>query len=397
MKKTSLVLLVGAIALLFISSCKKADVPVLPPHPIDTTDHTTPTSPTGLTGVPAVTTITLSWAASYDSVGVAGYILYRGNDSIATVSSLEYIDSGLVPQTTYTYQVLAYDAAGNRSAKSASLTVTTLFPSAVPTVVTSIDATDIRTTHIFSGTITDDGGGPIIERFLIIKWTDPMSGDEQRDSVSVQGTGTTFSYTKTDCHPGLGYYVQAGARNNLGVGYGELHLFYGAGRYVGMDVGYGIVVYPYANYDSAAVLSYADLNFMVGAEFGNPSIHIYETVPDLLAGKRNTDMILVQDPGPSAARVCRQYTEAGKVWSLPSAEEWVQIKAIKHCYLISNSFFGVHLSTGGYIGKYWTSTQASGTAQAYQMDIWDDNSPIGTGEKNSSYAIRPITYIGPNE
>ncbi|MCC6198882.1 hypothetical protein IT401_01550 [Candidatus Nomurabacteria bacterium] len=395
MKKISLVLLVGAVATLF--GCKKDDVPVIPPHPVDTTDHTAPTVPATLTGTPATTTVALSWTASYDSVGVAGYILYRGNDSIAALTGLAYTDSGLVPQTTYTYQVLAYDAAGNRSAKSTSLPVTTLFPSAVPTVVTSINATDIRTTHIFSGTITDDGGGPIIERFLIIKWTDPMTGDEQRDSISVQGTGTTFSYTKTDCYPGLGYSCQAGARNALGIGYGQWPLLYGAGRYVGMDVGYGIVVHTYANYDSAAVISYTDLNFMAGAEFGNPSIHIYETASDLLAGKRNTDMILVQDPGPSAARVCRQYTEAGKVWSLPSTEEWVQIKAIKHCYLISNSFFGVHLSTGGYIGKYWTSTQASGTAQAYQMDIWDDNSSIGTGEKNSSYAIRPITYIGPNE
>lgn len=395
MKKLSTLLLIGAVGLLF-GSCEHDDLPT--PGPGHSGDKQPPSVPANLAGIPTTTTVALTWNASTDNVGVAGYIIYRGTVSIDTVNTLGMTDTGLVPQTGYTYQVLAFDAAGNKSTKSAAVTITTLVPApaVAPTVVTDVSFTSVRTEIVFKGIITS-GSEPITERFFLLRWTDPITGNEQTDSVAVQGTGTTFEYTKTDVLPGLGYYCRAGVRNNIDVGYGQEGLAYSHGRHVGQDVGYGIVVHTYANYDSAIVLSYADLNFMSGAPFGNPSLHIYETSPDLLAGKANTDMILAHDPGPSAARVCRQYSEANKVWSLPSNEEWVKIKDIKHHYYLSNTFFGIQLSSGGYIGKYWTSTQASGTAQAYQMDIWDDNASIGTGEKTSFYAVRPITYIGPND
>src|SRR5437867_789820 len=70
--------------------------------------------------------ITLSWTASTDNVGVAGYQIYRGGSQIATTSLTSYSDTGLSPSTAYVYQVAAFDAAGNVSALSAAASAATL-------------------------------------------------------------------------------------------------------------------------------------------------------------------------------------------------------------------------------------------------------------------------------
>jgi chitodextrinase len=94
-----------------------------PPPPADTTR---PSSPTGLqaTGVGS-TSVQLSWQAATDDVGVTGYDVNRDGQVVATPSGTTATDSGLAPATSYTYTVVARDAAGNRSAPSAALTVTT--------------------------------------------------------------------------------------------------------------------------------------------------------------------------------------------------------------------------------------------------------------------------------
>lgn len=90
-------------------------------------DTTPPTIPTGLSASPAsATQIDLAWAASTDTVGVAGYRIYRGGALIATSATTTYANTGLSPATTYSYTVAAYDAANNASAQSASASATTL-------------------------------------------------------------------------------------------------------------------------------------------------------------------------------------------------------------------------------------------------------------------------------
>jgi chitodextrinase len=69
--------------------------------------------------------IDLSWKASTDNVGVAGYHIYRNGSRIATAATVSYVDSGLSPATVYTYRVAAFDAAGNVSAMSAAVKSTT--------------------------------------------------------------------------------------------------------------------------------------------------------------------------------------------------------------------------------------------------------------------------------
>ncbi|MBI2105055.1 MAG: fibronectin type III domain-containing protein [Candidatus Omnitrophica bacterium] len=93
-----------------------------------TPDTTPPTPPGALRGTAALTAVELVWAAASDDTGVVGYTVLRNGDSLATVSGLTYHDTGLAPDTAYTYLVRAQDAAGNVSALSSAVTVTTLAP-----------------------------------------------------------------------------------------------------------------------------------------------------------------------------------------------------------------------------------------------------------------------------
>jgi cellulose 1,4-beta-cellobiosidase len=66
--------------------------------------------------------VVIDWPVSTDNVGVTGYRIFRDSALITTVQTTYYLDSGLVPGSTHTYQVRAVDAAGNQSAASPSLT-----------------------------------------------------------------------------------------------------------------------------------------------------------------------------------------------------------------------------------------------------------------------------------
>jgi chitodextrinase len=70
------------------------------------------------------TSLTLSWAASTDDVGVTGYDVYLGGTLVTVTTSTSYAFSGLTCATSYALSVDAYDAAGNKSTQ-ASLSAST--------------------------------------------------------------------------------------------------------------------------------------------------------------------------------------------------------------------------------------------------------------------------------
>ncbi len=96
-------------------------------------DTTPPTAPTGLTATSTSSSqISLSWTASTDNVGVAGYRVERCQGAscttfaqIATPTGTTFNDSGLTASTTYGYRVRAADAAGNLSGYSNIASATT--------------------------------------------------------------------------------------------------------------------------------------------------------------------------------------------------------------------------------------------------------------------------------
>jgi len=94
-------------------------------------DTQAPSAPGSLTGQ-AVSSkqANLSWSASTDNVGVAGYDVYRTitggtPKKVATVTTTSFGDAGLTANTQYTYYVKARDAAGNTSNASNNVTVQT--------------------------------------------------------------------------------------------------------------------------------------------------------------------------------------------------------------------------------------------------------------------------------
>ncbi|GAA2748092.1 glycoside hydrolase family 18 chitinase [Kitasatospora cinereorecta] len=89
-----------------------------------TTDTTAPSVPTGLRAALSGTNgAALSWTASTDNVGVTGYDVYDGSAKVATAAGASITVTGL-SVGSHTFTVVAFDAAGNRSAASASASVT---------------------------------------------------------------------------------------------------------------------------------------------------------------------------------------------------------------------------------------------------------------------------------
>jgi chitodextrinase len=89
---------------------------VAAPPPVDTSP---PSAPSNLSLTATTTaTISLSWSASSDNVGVAGYDVYLNGSKVDTTAQTSYGFGGLACGTDYTLGVVAYDAAGNRSAES---------------------------------------------------------------------------------------------------------------------------------------------------------------------------------------------------------------------------------------------------------------------------------------
>ncbi len=405
MKKVSFALLFGALIVAFMACSKSPEdlrPPTTPPDPVqptDTADTQAPTTPANLVGTATVTTISLSWSASTDNKGVAGYTLYRGDNAIKSLTGLAYVDSGLVPQTVYVYRVEAYDAKGNRSAKSAAVAITTepAPPQTfAPTITTGEYSSSAKTSIVFRGNITADGGAAITVRFFVITWTNPLTGAAQKDSAVV--SGVVFEYEKSDILPGLTYHCRAGALNSAGSGYGQPIDAATAGFHPGQDLGYGMVIHPYANYDSAIVVSkQEDINPSIGHIWGSLDVFISGTSSGLFAGRSNTDAIIAQDPDQnSAARVVRASTTGGKVWSLPSPAELQKINDYFNAVAVAGSFQGGSIYHEGqtiHNSEYWTSTQGSATILAYCISMNGNGIPA-TDIKNATYGIRKVTYIG---
>jgi mannan endo-1,4-beta-mannosidase len=93
----------------------------------DTQAPTAPGTPTA--SAVTATSAQLSWTASTDNVGIAGYDVVRiagGTETkVAAATTNSVTVTGLTADTAYSFAVYARDAAGNRSARSATVSLTT--------------------------------------------------------------------------------------------------------------------------------------------------------------------------------------------------------------------------------------------------------------------------------
>ena len=107
--------------------------------------YTSP-APTNLKSIGKTdTTVALSWNASTDTVGVAGYNIYNGENFVGYTTDTSYVVTGLSNLTTYDFKVEAVNTVGDISTVSNTLTVTTGLE--VPTNVTATaSSTSIKIT-----------------------------------------------------------------------------------------------------------------------------------------------------------------------------------------------------------------------------------------------------------
>mgnify|MGYP001598223892 FL=1 len=147
-------------------------------------DTTAPTIPANLAAaVISSSQINLSWTVSTDTVGVTGYKIYRGGVQIATSATNSYSNTGLTASTAYSYTVSAYDAAGNNSAQTLSVSATT-------------QAVSSGSTSIFYSALGDG----YVENGYIGGWAtarDALSGNGV-DYTSTSGLDTGSFFDPTD-------------------------------------------------------------------------------------------------------------------------------------------------------------------------------------------------------
>lgn len=89
-------------------------------------DTQAPSTPASLASTSkTATSITISWTGSTDNVGVTGYDIYANSVLKTTVSGTTATITGLTASTSYSIYVKAKDAAGNASASSNTIAITT--------------------------------------------------------------------------------------------------------------------------------------------------------------------------------------------------------------------------------------------------------------------------------
>ncbi len=95
--------------------------PTTTPTPTPAPDTTKPSQPTNVKGKVEFDALkftyftNLTWAPSYDNVGLANYEVRRNAESLGTSTTTSFKDYNLQPNTLYTYDIYARDAAGNAS------------------------------------------------------------------------------------------------------------------------------------------------------------------------------------------------------------------------------------------------------------------------------------------
>lgn len=186
-----------------------------------TTDTTPPTMPgTPVASNVSSTSATLAWTPSTDNVGVTGYDILRATGAtggtftqVGTSTSSTFQATGLTASTTYRFQVRARDAAGNVSAVSNAVTVTTQAGTGdtqAPTAPTGLAASGTTQTGTsLAWTASTDNVG--VTGYDVLQATGATGG-----TFTQVGTSTTTSFAVTGLTANTTYRFQVRARDAAG-------------------------------------------------------------------------------------------------------------------------------------------------------------------------------------
>ena len=159
-----------------------------------TPDTTAPTAAT-LTASGTTTTATnLSWSGAADNVAVTGYDVYKGGVLLAsTTSATTYAVTGLSASTLYTFTVRAKDAAGNVSADSNTVSVTTLTVTLTYCTSQGNSVVDEKIGRVQFGTINNNStGGTGYTNFTAIS-TNVVRGSANTITITPAWTSTVWT------------------------------------------------------------------------------------------------------------------------------------------------------------------------------------------------------------
>ena len=171
-------------------------------------DDEAPTIPLNLKVENVTTdTVSLSWGASTDNIGVAGYRVYRDKQLVQEVQGEQFTDTGLTEDAEYTYEVRAFDAAGNQSEVSNRINVRTKGivdhkPPTTPMNVRETVVTENKVTLLWEASSDESG----IRSYQVY-----------RNSILVGSLpGDTLSYTDTNLSEKTKYYYTITACDHAG-------------------------------------------------------------------------------------------------------------------------------------------------------------------------------------
>lgn len=297
------------------------------------TDTQAPTAPTNLSSPSKTSTsVQLNWTASTDNIGVTGYDVYRNGSVVQTVTGTSANVTGLTPSTAYGFYVKAKDGAGNASAASPTINVTTSAsagdtqPPTAPTNLTSPSKT--ATSVQLSWTASTDNVG--------------VTGYEvyRNGNLAQTVTGTTANVAGLTASTAYSFYVKAkDAAGNLSPASATLNVTTNAAS------GGGNLI---ANGDFSSASGWTDLSRNGGAASisgGQLSLNPTNT------GIAEVEQYVAVTPGTT-------YTLSAKMWNSGS-NTWSYLRVYNN---------GV-LSEAGYNGNAAQTKTVTFTATTNQIRV----------------------------
>ena len=141
------------------------------------------------------TAVNLIWTASTDNVGVTGYNIYNGTTLAFTATTNSAGLTGLTASTTYNFTIKAKDAAGNLSAASNAVSVTTLDGTTSVTYCasTSNSTVDEKINKVVLGTINNTSTGAYGYENFTAQTTNLKRGTSNSITITPKWTSTVYS------------------------------------------------------------------------------------------------------------------------------------------------------------------------------------------------------------
>lgn len=159
-----------------------------------TTDAAPPSAPSSLAASGTTgTTTNLTWTASTDNIAVTGYDIYQGTVLKGSSTTTSYTVTGLTALTAYSFSVKAKDAAGNISAASNTINVTTTAATVAYCSSQGSSAADERIGKVVFGTINNTSTATTgYENFTAIS-TNASRGTAYTITITPTWASTTYN------------------------------------------------------------------------------------------------------------------------------------------------------------------------------------------------------------